>query len=86
MLGKHICAGILCCIVTGFGFSVYAQENGAEVSADQSTAEAESAEAPQSKSNAAGAGSQKSDSEPATRFTPTEKIGAADTVSLPVDI
>ena len=55
-----------------------AQEEPSNVSVE---AQEDSAQTPASES-----AEEESKSEPATRFTPTEKIRAADTISLPVDI
>ena len=51
-----------------------------------SSAGAEASEEPSAQPTAPETAQQKLESEPATRFTPSEKIGAADTISLPVDI
>lgn len=63
-----------------------AQEQQSESADESDAAETDSPSTSSTRSETADTDVENPEAEPATRFTPTEKIGAADTVSLPVDI
>jgi hypothetical protein len=63
-----------------------AQQEEADLGLEPSTTETEAAAETSTQSETTEPGDKQPESEPASRFTPTEKIGAADTISLPVDI
>ncbi len=63
-----------------------AQEQQSEPAAESGAAETDSPSTSSTRSETVETDAENPEAEPATRFTPTEKIGAADTVSLPVDI
>jgi hypothetical protein len=64
----------------------HAQQQKSESTAESDAAESDSPSTSSTRSETADTDVQNPEAEAATRFTPTEKIGAADTVSLPVDI
>lgn len=63
-----------------------AQQQKSESAAESGADETDPLSTSSTRSETAEPDTENPEAEAATRFTPTEKIGAADTVSLPVDI
>lgn len=83
---KTLLVTILAILVGGGMPPCFALQEEVDIQEETSRSSSEAQEKSSKPSTTSETNEEQSESEPATRFTPTEKIRAADTISLPVDI
>lgn len=86
MSHKTLLTTVLAILVGGGVPQCFALQEEIDMQEETSRSNGEAREKSSEQSTASESNEEQSESEPATRFTPTEKIRAADTISLPVDI